>query len=109
MRPRLDGLIGRSKMTESTGILNGTSGMVISNWVQFHRLHFQSLLKHLFSSFLSKSKLKRRKPFLQVIHSAGKYPEKLYSLDWHLSLSICITCYNILHQIFEGGGKLIIK
>lgn len=72
------------------------------------RPHFQSLLKHLFSSFLSKSNLKHRKLFLQVIHSAGKNPEKLYSLVWHLSLSLCITCYNTLDQIFQRG-KLIIK
>ena len=33
MQLHLDGLIGRYKMTENTGILNGTSGTIISNWV----------------------------------------------------------------------------
>lgn len=33
MQLPLDGLIGLSKMTESTGILNGTLETIISNWV----------------------------------------------------------------------------
>lgn len=32
MQLPLDGLIGHSKMIESTGILNGTYGTIISNW-----------------------------------------------------------------------------
>ncbi|KAJ6732741.1 hypothetical protein OIU74_004646 [Salix koriyanagi] len=33
MQLPLDGLIGLSKTTESTGILNGTLETIISNWV----------------------------------------------------------------------------
>lgn len=44
MQLPLDGLIGHSKMIESTGILNGTYGTIISNWVKAYSHLFLHLI-----------------------------------------------------------------